>query len=262
MKKKYLILGIVAVAAVAAYVFTPSLDTIVRRLVNKYGSQVTGTNVDLKGFSLSLSSGEGKISQITIANPKNYSAPYLFKLDEISIKVNLKSLASDTIIIDEIKVRQPEITYEMISLTQNNVSEILKNIENYGKTPAPESTAQDAKPQKETKATKSDSAGKKVIIKNLLIDKGNIDVIAALPGKTQKLSVALPSIKMQGIGESRHGESIPETISKVIGKILTTASQTVVKSNAIDLKGIAQENLNNVVGGVKDRVKSIGIFGK
>ena len=67
---------------------------------------------------------------------------------------------------------------------------------------------------------------------------------------------------MQGIGESRHGESIPETISKVIGKILTTASQTVVKSNAIDLKGIAQENLNNVVGGVKDRVKSIGIFGK
>ena len=256
MKKKYLILGIVAVAAVAAYVFTPSLDTIVRRLVNKYGSQVTGTNVDLKGFSLSLSSGEGKISQITIANPKNYSAPYLFKLDEI----NLKSLTSDTIIIDEIKVRQPEITYEMISLTQNNVSEILKNIENYGKTS--ESAAADAKPQKETKATKSDSAGKKVIIKNLLIDKGNIDVIAALPGKTQKLSVALPSIKMQGIGESRHGESIPETISKVIGKILTTASQTVVKSNAIDLKGIAQENLNNVVGGVKDRVKSIGIFGK
>lgn len=260
MKKKYLILGIVAVAAVAAYVFMPSLDTIVRRLVNKYGSQVTGTDVDLKGFSLSLSSGEGKISQITIANPKNYSAPYLFKLDEISIKVNLKSLTSDTIIIDEIKVRQPEITYEMISLTQNNVSEILKNIENYGKTS--ESTAADAKPQKETKATKSDSAGKKVIIKNLLIDKGNIDVIAALPGKTQKLSVALPSIKMQGIGESRHGESIPETISKVIGKILTTASQTVVKSNAIDLKGIAQENLNNVVGGVKDRVKSIGIFGK
>lgn len=260
MKKKYLILGIVAVAAVAAYVFTPSLDTIVRRLVNKYGSQVTGTDVDLKGFSLSLSSGEGKISQITIANPKNYSAPYLFKLDEISIKVNLKSLTSDTIIIDEIKVRQPEITYEMISLTQNNVSEILKNIENYGKTSA--SAAADAKPQKETKATKSDSAGKKVIIKNLLIDKGNIDVIAALPGKTQKLSVALPSIKMQGIGESRHGESIPETISKVIGKILTTASQTVVKSNAIDLKGIAQENLNNVVGGVKDRVKSIGIFGK
>ena len=260
MKKKYLILGIVAVAAVAAYVFTPSLDTIVRRLVNKYGSQVTGTDVDLKGFSLSLSSGEGKISQITIANPKNYSAPYLFKLDEISIKVNLKSLTSDTIIIDEIKVRQPEITYEMISLTQNNVSEILKNIENYGK--PSESAAADAKPQKETKATKSDSAGKKVIIKNLLIDKGNIDVIAALPGKTQKLSVALPSIKMQGIGESRHGESIPETISKVIGKILTTASQTVVKSNAIDLKGIAQENLNNVVGGVKDRVKSIGIFGK
>ena len=193
MKKKYLILGIVAVAAVAAYVFTPSLDTIVRRLVNKYGSQVTGTDVDLKGFSLSLSSGEGKISQITIANPKNYSAPYLFKLDEISIKVNLKSLTSDTIIIDEIKVRQPEITYEMISLTQNNVSEILKNIENYGKTS--ESAAADAKPQKETKATKSDSAGKKVIIKNLLIDKGNIDVIAALPGKHK--SFRLPCLRLK-----------------------------------------------------------------
>ena len=256
MKKKYIVLGVIAIAAVAAYVFTPSLNSIVRRLVNKYGSEVTGTTVDLQGFDLSLSKGEGKISQITIANPKNYSAPYLFKLDEISIKVNLKSLTSNTIIIDEIKVNKPEITYEMLSLTQNNISEVLKNIENYT-----QKGSQTADQKSEAKKN-DDASGKKVIIKNLIIADGNINVIAALPGKSQELSVKLPSIRMQGIGESRQGESVPAMIASVINKILTTASQTVVKSGIVDLKDIAQENLDTVVGGVKERIKSIGIFGK
>ncbi len=259
MKKKYIILGIVAVAAVAAYVFTPSLDSIVRRLVNKYGSEVTGTNVDLQGFNLSLSKGEGSISQITIANPKNYSAPYLFKLAEISVKVNLKSLTSNTIIIDEIKINKPEITYEMLSLTQNNISEVLKNIENYGQKG---SQASDKSDKKAESQNTDEASSKKVIIKNLVIAGGDINIIAALPGKSQELSVKLPPIRMQGIGESRQGESIPSLIASVINKILTTASQTVIKSGAVDLKGIAQENLDTVVGGVKERIKSIGIFGK
>ena len=67
---------------------------------------------------------------------------------------------------------------------------------------------------------------------------------------------------MNNIGAAKQGDSITQTISKVLNQILTTASQTAVSSNLGNLKEVAQENLNNVVGGVKDRVKSFGIFGK
>ena len=64
------------------------------------------------------------------------------------------------------------------------------------------------------------------------------------------------------IGRSKKEEPISVTISKIIGKILNTASSTVVSSKISDLKGVAQKNLEDIAGGVKDRVKSIGIFGK
>ena len=47
-----------------------------------------------------------------------------------------------------------------------------------------------------------------------------------------------------------------------MNQILKTASQTVAKVQIGDLKNIAEKNLDNVVGGVKDRVKTLGIFGK
>ena len=66
---------------------------------------------------------------------------------------------------------------------------------------------------------------------------------------------------MKDIGSQGKGESIVTSISKILNKILSTASQTVVKSGLNDLKNVARKNLDNVVGGVKDKVKSFGIFG-
>ncbi|MFR8206198.1 MAG: hypothetical protein ACLU99_07550 [Alphaproteobacteria bacterium] len=50
----------------------------------------------------------------------------------VSVKVDLKSPASDTIVINEIKVDKPVLTYEMLSLTQNNIKQLQDNIAKYG----------------------------------------------------------------------------------------------------------------------------------
>ena len=98
MKKSSLLISVVVVAA-GIYYFGPSLlDSAVKKIVNKYGSEVTGTEVNLEGFSLHPTTGEAAIRQITIANPQNYKMPYLFELNNISVKVDLKSLTSDTVI--------------------------------------------------------------------------------------------------------------------------------------------------------------------
>ena len=91
MKKRYIFLSVLVLIVVGVYFFAPSLESIVQKVVHKYGSEITGTDVNLKGFKLSLTNGEGTISEITVANPKNYSSPYIFQLGEISVKVNIKS---------------------------------------------------------------------------------------------------------------------------------------------------------------------------
>lgn len=259
MKKKYIFLGILVLAFAGFYYFTPSIETIVKRVVHKYGSEVTGTDVRLDGFDISLTKGEGKIKKITVANPKGYKSPYLLSLDGISIKINLKSLTTDTIIIENVIVDKPVIAYEMLSLTQNNIKQIQHNVNNYA---APKASDTPAEKQKKKETAQEAKTGKKVIIKSLSINGGEIQAVTTVAGQTNNINVVLPTIQMTNIGGAKNGDSIPVMISKVLNQILSTASATAVSNNLSNLKDVANENLNNVVGGVKDRVKSLGIFKK
>ena len=256
MKKSSLLIGVVVVAA-GIYYFGPSLlDSAVKKIVNKYGSEVTGTEVNLEGFSLHPTTGEAAIRKITIANPQNYKMPYLFELNNISVKVDIKSLTSDTVIIEDITVDKPAITYEMLSLTQNNIKEIQNNVNSY----LNKSSSNDKAETTSETDSADQSAGKKVIIRHLAINDATLSAAAG----DKDVSIILPDITMNNIGDDskKAGSNIPQVIAKILNKILTTATQNVVSQKLGDLKSVAEENLNSVVGGVKDRVKELGIFGK
>ncbi len=53
------------------------------------------------------------------------------ELGGISVKVDIKSLTKDVIIIESVEVNKPVINYELLSLTQNNLSQLLENIKKY-----------------------------------------------------------------------------------------------------------------------------------
>lgn len=261
MKKKYIFLSILAIIIVGIYFFTPSFESIVKQVVHKYGSAVTGTDVNLEGFDIKLTEGEGYIGKITVGNPKNYKEKNIIELGSISVKVDIKSLTSDIIIIDSIDINKPVINYEILSLTQNNLSQLLENIQkNTASAEATETT--DNKQTSSKDSSTKDSSGKKVIIKKLSIRNGEITIAASAVSDLTKATLHLPDITLTNIGEEKKGASITGTISKVLTKIADTAYKTVIDSNITDLKNVAKENLDNVVGGVKDRIKEIGIFGK
>lgn len=264
MKKKYIFLLVLIAAFAGFYYLTPSFESIVKQVVHKYGSAVTGTEVNLEGFSLKLADGEGHIGKITVGNPQNYKLKNALELGGISVKVNIKSLTGDVIIIESVEIDKPVINYEILSLTQNNLSRLLENIQ---KNTAPAKKAekkavQDKAVEPQAEVKKADRAGKKVIIKKLVVRNGEISVAASAAADLTKTTVKLPEITLKNIGEDKKGATIAETVSKVLSKIINTAYQTVVDSKITDLKNVAKENLDNVVGGVKDRIKEIGIFGK
>lgn len=262
MKKKYVVLGVVAVVCVAAWFLTPSIESVVKKVVHKYGSEITGTDVSLQGFSLSLTNGQGAVKGLTVANPAGYDSPYILDLGGVKVKVNLKSLTTDTIIIDEIIVDKPVVTYEMISLTQNNIKQLQQNIaKNTSKAEKTEAADTAKTPSTENKETKA--AAKKLIIKLVRINEGELKAVTTVAGKSNTIAVKLPQIEMRDLGaDKKGGQSIAGSISTVLNKIFTTASQTVINSNLGDLKNVAKDSLKNITGGVRDRIKSVGIFGK
>ena len=256
MKIKHIFFAVVVIIFIGAAAAVLFMENIVKTTVNKYGSEIIGTKVELQGFSLNPLNGTASIRDFTVANPKNYQTPYLFRLGGISIKVDMKSVLSDTIIIEDITVSKPVITYEMLSLNQNNIKQIQENI-----TKNTTSEKKEA-PKEETKSSSSEA--KKVIIRKLTIAEGELQALTSAQKDAAKIDVKLPSITLTNIGENKNnqGESIASSISKIITKILNTATQTVVKNNLSDLKKVAKENLNTAVDSVKDKVKNLGIFGK
>lgn len=252
MKKSHILLGLVVIA-VGVYYFTPSLSSIVSKLVNKYGSEVVGTEVNLIGFDLSLTEGTAAIGKLTVANPANYKQPYLFELNNVKVKIDLKSLTTDTIIIDSIEVARPVIYYEMLSLTQNNIKEIENNIKTY----TARNQAQETKEELTATDDSSSESSKKVVIKKLSIADATLSASAG----GENVSISLPTITMNNIGGAQdQGANIPQAIAQIMTKILSIASQSVISNNLDNLKSVAKENLDNMVGDVKERVKTLGIF--
>lgn len=253
MKKRYIALLAIALAAVLAYFLSPSLETIVQKLVNKYASQVTGTDVSLQGFKFSPLKGEGTITKILVANPKGYKSPYVFQLDQVAIKVDVKSLTTDTIVVDYIYINKPIITYEMISLTQNNLKQLQENIAKNTVAAAKEEAKPEAK-----KAKAESKPAKKIIIKKFVLRGATIEAGVNVLNKVEEKSVIMPELVLTNLGANH--ETPVQIISKVLNKIVTEASQTVINSGMNNLKAVARENLDKVVNDVKEKVNLKGLF--
>ncbi len=261
MKAKYIVASVIAIIIIAIGIIALSMESIVKGIVNKYGSQVTGTEVNLEGFSLSLRKGIASIDKLTVANPEGYTQKNLFSLANVTVTVDTKSLTTDTIIIDSIIVNEPVINYQMLSATKNNIGQILENIKKNTASAEENSATKDTK-----KEEKAEKPSKQVIIKRVEVNSGQID-ITTLVGTA---NVKFPQIVLTDIGAEKKGISIVESISHLFTTILNTATQAVVVSGVSDLKDAAVDGAKSLTEGVgkgasslKEKLKSgFGLFGK
>ena len=115
MKIKHIFFAVVVIIFIGVAAAVLFMENIVKTTVNKYGSEIIGTKVELQGFSLNPLNGTASIRDFTVANPKNYQTPYLFRLGGISIKVDMKSVLSDTIIIEDITVAYDSVNFTRIT---------------------------------------------------------------------------------------------------------------------------------------------------
>lgn len=205
-RKALIGLGIFLIVVVAAlFVLLSSLDRIVAAAIEKYGSEATGTKVGVSSVRLDLKEGKGSIRNLSVGNPPGFSEPDAFRLEDISVAVDTGSVTGNPVIIDQVTVLSPRIAYEINKDGQSNIEMLKKKLQ------AVAAKEPGGKPA-------ADKEGKKVIIRSLVIDKGEIAIrVAALSGKP--LSAVLPRLELKNLG-GKGGDSPGDIARQVLGPLV------------------------------------------
>ena len=265
--------GIVAVVviliAVAAGIFYFNLDKIIIAAVEKYGSEVTQTDVVLDEVDLDLTSGKGALIGFSVANPSGFSEPNAVQFGTVAVNVDIPNTNDKLIHITEIRIEQPAITYE-VNETTNNLDAIKKNVDTFMK-----ENGMSGGEQKE--AETSSEEGPKLIIDNIYINGGKVTVKAAAL-LNQKIEGNLPDIHMKDIGKAEGGASPDEVaallineisgkamavvtdlgIGKTVGTLLDNASDLANKVGVGDAAGKAGEISKDAEKGATEAVENYG----
>lgn len=241
--KKILLVGggVVAVAvigAVAVVVFVLlSIDSLLQEAVETYGSEITQTEVKLADVNLDATSGKGALRGLKIGNPAGFNTPSAFQLGAISITLNTSTLGSDPIVIKEIVISAPDVTYE-VGGDGSNLDALQRNVEAY-------------MAQFETgEADEADEPGESpnLVIEDLLINDGTVYVSATSLGGNS-LTTPLPNIHLEDIGKEDDGASPGEIAEEIFAAIKESATGAVSGLGVEGLVSDAGYMLEGVTGG-------------
>ncbi|MFQ5617578.1 MAG: hypothetical protein ACE5FR_01285 [Rhodospirillales bacterium] len=234
MKRGLLIGGgvVVVLALAGVWLVYSSLDSLVRTAVEKYGSEITRTEVRLNEAVISATSGEGVLRGLQMGNPSGFKSDSAFRLGEVRVRIDIATLGRDTVVIKEVLIAAPRITYEL-GPNGSNIDAIRRNVESYVGTGAGRARGGGA-------AKGGGEAGKKLVIEDLYIRGGKVGVSAtALEGKT--LSAPLPDIHLTGIGKDTGGATPGEVLDRVIGAVGQGAGKAVASLGLGKMLGAAKE---------------------
>lgn len=242
-----------------------SMDSLVTMAIEKYGSEALEAKVTLDETKISVTSGKGTLKGLTVENPKGFETDTAFKLGEISLQLDVGSITKDTVIIKEVIISAPEITYEL-GADGSNLDALQRNA-------ATQTGGGQGKSSDADRPGKSKKSGKKLIIDNIIIRDGKINVSAVgLQGR--KMSVKLPKVQLTGIGRDKGGATPSEVIKKLIDAI-NIAAGGAVKTLGLgkvleNVEGVAEvkeilekggaELVEKNAGAIGDAVK--GLLGK
>jgi uncharacterized protein involved in outer membrane biogenesis len=255
MKKLIFIGGALVILIIVVLVFVISnIGPLIKKAVNTYGPEITKTDVRLEDVSVSLFSGEAKLKELHLGNPKGFKSPEALRVGSILLEVDKGSLTKDTIIIERIEILRPEISYERDRSTDNFQTIIANVNKSVGAGGAPKGTPEGEK------------AAKKLLIRDCLIKDGKINLSSPLLGD-KKIATALPEIRLRNIGgdkgvspEKAAQEILAALYAKITSPAVTNLLNEGLKSVGEDLKKQLEplgKDAGKGVGEIADKMKGL-----
>lgn len=208
-----LVIGFVVFLIALVIAFFVCMDWLLASGIREIAPKFTGTAVQLEKVKLSPVNGSLALRGFAIGNPEGYATAAAFRFDLFMVEADLGTVTSDKIVINEIRIVNPAITWER-GLTGSNLGDIQNNIE---KMTAKSKDASSAPAADEADAEAEKSAGKQVVIKRLVIEGARLYI--GIKGTGAAVPIPLPTITLTDIGENRT-TTVGEAVEFVYGKIL------------------------------------------
>jgi hypothetical protein len=254
--KRWLLIGaglLVIIVVVLFYVYS-RLGSLIVAAVEKYGSEITQAKVRLNEAEVSAGSGSGALRGLNVGNPTGFKTPSAFELGEISLALDIGTITGDPVVIKEIVVAAPHVTYEL-GPQGSNIDVIKRNVNAYSKA---EKTTGGAPTEKK-------DGGPRFVIENLYIRNGKVDIGSSISDKT--MSAPLPDIHLTNIGKEKNGATPGEVTEKIIDALGKTVSTTVASVDTSQVLGEAKKQFGLATGGVEQTGQGAvsgvkGLFGK
>ena len=167
-------------------------------------------------------------------------------MDNTSVQLSLDRTTTELIIIEQVLLDGPSISYEL-SKSGSNVDAVKKNVDAYTS----------------GGSGSSESGGPKLIIENLIIKNGEVQVTSDMV-KGKSLKTPLPAIHLRDIGKDTGGATPAEVAKKVIAvltkQIGSAAGKLDLRSLMDDemLKKLGADKIKGVQGNTMDKLKDIG----
>ena len=196
---------------------------------------ITGTGFSIEKFFLNPYSGSVRIGGVRLSNPRGFGEAAAFSMSDLSIDLTVGSLLSDVILVREIVVSDPFVSYYSHDGT-NNFDIILANVKK----------KDDAKSaEQEASEPKAERSGKKVVIERLRITGAKVKLVKSdlVP------SLMVPPLELTDIGRKSGGATIEEAWSQIANGVM----------KSVTAAGEGLGALGGILGvGVKDSSGKIG----
>ena len=250
MKKLLKIIGVLALLLLVVLLLCPLwLGPVAGSVANSVVPGITGTEFNVEKIRINPYTGSLRVEKLRLANPKGYGAEDAVALDLLSVKIAPMSVFKDTILVNDVTLENPYVSY-LDNDGTNNFDQIIANV-NAGKT---------AKEEEKAEEVKEEVEGKKVIVEHLSISGTRV--------RYGLITLPIPNIVLNGIGASQGGVTIESVGLEIWEKIKSSFSSVggaiggAVGDAAKLLGDGASGLLNSVTGGdaakgAGDAVKSV-----
>ena len=209
---------LLALAAGAAYLVFNYVDVVVKLALEHWGPAVIGAPVSVGEVQISPQSGRGAIRNLEIGNPGGFSSKRSAHFGEIRVAVDPATLLDRLIVIHEIAVEAPQITYEKGGKVAN-LDVIQSSIDAYVKraTAAGDGAAGGGKA----------SVKRRFVIEKLTIRGGRV-LMTTAGLKGQGVSFELPEVQLRDVGKGKGGVTASEAAALVASTLQNKIAQKVL----------------------------------
>lgn len=201
--------GIMIAFLVAIITVTMSLDGIVKSGIESNGSELLQTKVEVDDVDISIWNGKGTVHGFRVENPDGFSENPAISIEETEIVIDISSIFSKQIVIEELRIKNPELYFEQQGFG-TNLTTLNDNMEFSSESPS----------------------DKSLVIDQLLVENSAVKVSTSID-RERTAEATIAEFELQGVG--RDGENtIKDGVKEILEPLISQAIEEAVKGGVVD----------------------------